>query len=325
MQVQIRRETMGGYLMFKATTRMLDVHGAVVLHRNDCVGALAALKKGSFASRPLQEVAVAFNDLAASVQTEHYFLHAPGVSLVDEGIDGASRETALQVLYPACTERLRSQLRDMARAQGWELTVDLFATEANALTARFYARFAEHKAEAVDALAVPSWDRSQCPTCGQTHREVVFAFPPHGLINPMIRKLAADGARGLVVVPTALTSAHWPRLLAAALPLAGCKGRYQRLRHLSGLLRGSPSALPTELSVFAVDFGPRPVVAADGDACAGRLELRRRDPLGSMDDQRDRATSRAALAEEMRRTIGGHAAGGTAARAGTWPGPGIYN
>jgi hypothetical protein len=255
MQVQVRREAMGGYLMFKATTRMLDARGAVILHRNDCVPALAALRKGSFPSPPLQATAVAFNRLAETMKTEHYFLHAPGAALVAEGIDEASRAGAEQVHFPACTENMRTLMRQMAGTRGWTITVDLFATETNALTPRFFSRYAEPGTEAVDAMSVSSWNSSRCPACGATHRETVFAFPPIGLIRPMVRKLAVDGARGLVVVPTAVTSAHWQRLLAVALPRSGVPRLYRRLRHLRNLLQGTGGLLENELAVFAVDFG----------------------------------------------------------------------
>ena len=46
MQVQVPSETMGGYLMFKATTRILDVHGPVVIPRNTCSSDLLTHKTG---------------------------------------------------------------------------------------------------------------------------------------------------------------------------------------------------------------------------------------------------------------------------------------
>ena len=312
MQVQARRETMGGYLLFKASSRMLDTRGALFLHRNDCIAALAALRKGSFASASLQRIAAAFNELSAAQQTEHYFLHAPGTSLVADGIDDASRGVAQRTMHPACTETMRGILRSMAAALGWEITVDIFATEANAITERFYSHYAEPNAEAVDALAVTSWDVSLCARCGALHREVVLAFPPAALINRMVRKLAADGARGLVVVPLALTGAHWPRLLGAAVPLPGQSigTPYRRFKNLRGLIQGSEEHHAGELAVFAVDFGAPGPPGAGGlrdTGCPGMRERRLRNPQGSASDRRDRTDIRAALEEELRRAVAGGA------------------
>ena len=56
----------------------------VVLHRNDCIAALAALRKGSFASRPLQDIAVRFAQRCARLRTKNFFLHVCGESMVAE-------------------------------------------------------------------------------------------------------------------------------------------------------------------------------------------------------------------------------------------------
>ena len=94
---------------------------------------------------------------------------------------------------------------------------------------RFYARYGEPGAEAVDAFAVTSWGESECPTCRGVHREVVLAFPPADLVCSFVRKAEADGVRGIVLVPTAITAGHWPLLLAASIPQGPRQERYRSL------------------------------------------------------------------------------------------------
>jgi hypothetical protein len=53
------------------------------------------------------------------------------------------------------------------------------------------------------------------------HREVVFAYPPSHLIRSFVRKAMADGVRGLVLVPMAVTAAYWGRLMEAAIVRSG--------------------------------------------------------------------------------------------------------
>jgi hypothetical protein len=131
--------------------------------------------------------------------------------------------------------------------------VDLFASAANAIAPRFFARYPEPGAEAVDAFSVPSWNVSPCPGCGGCHREVSFAFPPEGLLGQFIAKARADGARGFVLTPTAITGDHWGALLRAAVPIHG--EPYLAIKHPLRLLRHHHGFSATELALFAVDFG----------------------------------------------------------------------
>ena len=66
-----------------------------VLIRSDCVGAISALRKESFRSLALQNGALLhkrlFMDLGAMLPL---YLHAQGVVLTAEGVDGLCRETA---------------------------------------------------------------------------------------------------------------------------------------------------------------------------------------------------------------------------------------
>jgi hypothetical protein len=115
----------------------------------------------------------------------------PGLTLVAEGIDGASRSGSdlgedvnlAAVLGPAVSDQLWAVIADVEAAAGWRVTVDAFASSNNARLDSFWARFPEPDAEAVDALSVLDWSQSRCPTCGCPHREVHYAFPPPSLVR----------------------------------------------------------------------------------------------------------------------------------------------
>jgi hypothetical protein len=63
------------------------------LTRGDCSGALAALRKGSFRSPALQDVALCFNTFLMRLGVRPpSLLHAPGLVMKAEGIDGLSRD-----------------------------------------------------------------------------------------------------------------------------------------------------------------------------------------------------------------------------------------
>jgi hypothetical protein len=78
------------------------------------------------------------------------------------------------VLGPAVHDVLWDAACQAAADAGWlRVTVDAFASAANARAPRFWSRFLELGAGAIDALCV--LDRAKCrgPTCGSSHREVL--------------------------------------------------------------------------------------------------------------------------------------------------------
>jgi hypothetical protein len=192
--------------------------------------------------------------LCATHNATCLFLHVPGSVLVAEGIDHASRGGAAPDLGPACRDSLRSTIYAFAARHGWTISIDLFASASNALTGRFFSRFPEPDAEAIDAFSGQDWNASSCPYCGLHHREVFFAFPPPSLLPQFIAKARADGARGIVLTPTAVTGAHWNKLLQASLPLDGLA--YHAIKHPMPLLDHCGGFSTSELALFAVDFGP---------------------------------------------------------------------
>ena len=136
---QVRRETRGGVLAFRAALKKFDFKGWLIILSNDATGALSTLRKGCAKSEFMQNQAMELVTLARDHQIELLFLHAPGKTLVAERVDEASHDGAKEVRGPAATGRLREAVFELA-AQGWNITVDLFASVSNSLVPRFFAR-----------------------------------------------------------------------------------------------------------------------------------------------------------------------------------------
>ena len=134
-----------------------------------------------------------------------------------EGIDGLSRAGARELRASESTQLLRCLVDEEARRHGERITLDVFASGDNAVVPRFFARHAEPSAEGVDAFAQPSWAVSLCPACGRRHREFPLIFPPRALLHATVAKLRADGVRGVVIAPYALSDPAWPSLMGASI------------------------------------------------------------------------------------------------------------
>ncbi|XP_011860538.1 PREDICTED: uncharacterized protein LOC105557794 [Vollenhovia emeryi] len=81
-------------------------------------------------------------------------------------------------------------------------TVDLFATRLNKKCKRFYSRFPDPEAEAVDAFTI-SWKN-----------EHFYTFPPFALILRTLKKIINDKAIGTVIVPLWPTQPWYPLFTA---------------------------------------------------------------------------------------------------------------
>jgi hypothetical protein len=299
-EAQVHREAVGGPLILEAASKVVDLHGAVVILRNDSTAALTALRKGSSRSVTLQSIATRMNQLCADLDATPLYLHAPGKALIEEGVDDASRRLASAIAGPACSEALRRQVHELASLVGWEITLDAFASASNRLVPRYFSEFAEPLSEAVDALAVTDWHSSSCPHCGGIHRETLFAFPPPALIRRFVAKARADGARAVVIVPFAITASYWPRLTSAAVPAGGRP--FIHIRNPSEMLREAVGFSSSALAVFAVDFGPSSSRGPDNTVpgCGQERDWRGRPRLGHPVDCEDRRRIRDALALRLR-------------------------
>jgi hypothetical protein len=208
---QVRRETLAGVLAFEAADRLIDLSDATVILSNNAVGALVAFHKGSFSSTFLQQCSMRLAQAMAPVRVEHPFCAcmppAWSSSMRASTTSPAMRPSTSP--GPATDPYLRQRIHSLLAHCGWTIAVDAFASTDNALTPRFFARYAEPAAEAEDAFVVPDWAVSLCPHCGSYHREVLYAFPPSALVNRFVAKASADGLRAIVVMPLAVsTSGH---------------------------------------------------------------------------------------------------------------------
>jgi hypothetical protein len=181
---------------------------------------------------------------------------------------------------------------------GLRVTVDLFASESNKRAERYCSCYGEPGSEAVDALMIADWGQSLCPGCGQCHREVLYAFPPAGLIKPVVRKAVADAALCVLVVPVSITAPYWHLLLkASVLPAGPAPDGFLRFCNPRTALGLAGSFDPKELAVFVCDFS-RLSLRSDLAAtygCAGFFSARRRHLCGTSADYEDRRRLREAL------------------------------
>ena len=306
---QAHREAWAGTLAFCALSQAQDIRSSTVLMRNDASAAIAAFRKGSFRSPQLQAAAMAINDARAKLDVVTPLLHVPGLALIQEGIDGASRDgsafgagaNVASIQGPAVSDSLWHHIQALADQFQWKLTIDLFASACNHRTDRYVSQFPEPDAEAFDAFTIGSWGSSMCPTCHHRHQEAIYAYPPPLLLNRVVAKAVADGAVGIIVVPLLVTSPVWHKLQKASV-LPGRDG-YVRIRRARQFLDHAHhiGSVP-DLALFPCDFGHLRG-AANGWAnpgCAGAFRPRPRPPCGSRADEADRRRLRDALPREVR-------------------------
>ncbi len=178
------REALGGALDFEAFVQAVDIRGRSFALQNDASAAIACLVKGSTQSPQMQRCALWPDRAAARADADCLPYHVPGLTLTAEAltglraaapISGRKRERGDHPwrLGPAVADELWSLVLLAVIDAGWRrVTVDAFATESNSRAPRFWSRFHEPGSEAIDALCVPDWARSSCPSCGSSHPEV---------------------------------------------------------------------------------------------------------------------------------------------------------
>ena len=303
---QAHRKALAAPLSFEAACQAVDLRACFGLLRNDAEAAIGALAKGSTGSPAMQRQAVRLNRAAYGVEADLLLAHVPGLALVEEGIDGASRTgdhfgsdaNLAHVLGPRVGDTLWSTIQSLIAPLRWKVTVDLFATESNARAPRYFSRFGEPGAEATDALSVSDWAGSVCPHCYASHREVGYAFPPQPLIRHFLKKAVADSMLCVVVVPVAITAPYWHKLVrASVLTERPSVDGFYRVRNPHRALEDVVGSLPSELAVFACDFSrlnPRADLPSLS-RCAGAFGRRPRQPCRSHGDLDDRRRLREAL------------------------------
>ena len=263
LEHQVHREGWGGVLTVKTLLENDAVHDCVVILRNDCAPALAALEKGSSRSPELQAAAVELLKLCIPRGIFPRCLHTSGEELIKEGVDDGSRAKARALQGPACSIGLRARLVRFAAKQGWALTVDFFASACNHVTDRYMSWTNDPECEQVDAFAARSWNLSRCPGCMGMHRETGFFFPPSGLEDKVVRRARSDGARGVFLVPCSRKAPFFAALKAHALASSEVAVEADVFTHLSRPM--------CKHMLFAVDFGG----ADQGVGGCGQEALRR--------------------------------------------------
>jgi hypothetical protein len=129
----------------EAASRAADLSKAVVILRNDAIGALSALRKGSFSSTFLQQCAMRACRLERAIGCHTLHLHVPGQTLIDEGIDDLSRDTAADIAGPANAPGLRERVLSLAASLGWALTT----TSGTSIAGTFYITLSRLKVRGV--------------------------------------------------------------------------------------------------------------------------------------------------------------------------------
>ena len=296
IEFQPHREALAGCLATEAAEQEVDMRCSLVLYRNDAEAAISALSKGSFGSQEMQASALRLARVDSRSDINGRFYHVPGLSLVQEGVDGASRgdgslggQCMDAMLGPSVNGKMWKMTQAEVQKVGWRITMDLFATASNARVMRFCSRGYEPSAEHIDALAVPDWGSSLCPACSGRHREVMYAFPPQALTRAVARKAVQDGARIVLLVPLALTSPQWHKLVESS--VVKNQDRYIRIRDPELMLENAAGYVPRELALFLCDLhvkGNGTDVNETYPACADAYVRRQRPPCGGWEDERDR-------------------------------------
>ena len=89
-------------LALKVLLEDIPVRDCVVILRNDCASALAALEKGSRRSTQLQAASVELHKECIARGIFPRFLHDSGKRLIEERVDEGTLEHAHALKGPAC-------------------------------------------------------------------------------------------------------------------------------------------------------------------------------------------------------------------------------
>ncbi len=247
------RVVLSGTLAFEAFAQAVNIRGLSCVLRNDAAAAIASFRKGSTQSSYAALCAAAGSCcrrrlrrmLAISRTGPHPLGGGYGASRggADFGLD----VNVDSIHCPATSDMLWFLVARAAADVGWRgITVNAFASESNARAPRFWSRFHEPGAEAINALGVPDWAHSECPACGAAHGEVVFAFPHSSLVRATVtvEKACAYRALCILLVQVAILAQHCGKLLAASMllhaaPYADC---FLHVKNQARFLTGSELA-----------------------------------------------------------------------------------
>jgi hypothetical protein len=227
--------------------------GTTIIFRSSCAEALSSLCHGDFRRPAVQDAALLLGaaclDLRLSFPVFLPFPPPPSVFVL--GRPGSDPDDTDE-----SSPSLRKLLFALARGQGSEISLDVFASERSALVPRFFSAEPSSAAEGTDAFCQPSWGFTRCQGCGLLHSEFVALTPPHDRVAEALRKAKCDEAVGVMVVPYQCTAPWWPLAMGASTTpsrstaaFAPCLKRSCR----GHLLNQSGSFLPS-IAILTFDF-----------------------------------------------------------------------
>ena len=134
------------------------------------------------------------------------FLHVPGTRMVEEGVDGASREGAKRIIGATCTTRARATITELLRQNDWELSIVLLAAklQQDDRTVRIVDRRVRKRGGRcfhhpfLEPVSVPV----RPPSSGLDSGDLLH-LSPVGLARATVKRARSDGIRCVFVVPTA--------------------------------------------------------------------------------------------------------------------------
>ena len=148
-------------------------------------------KKGGTVSKQCNEMAVAIWEVCLEYNTHITAAHIPGKH--NTLADTASRK------FDDAKEWMLDPKYFLQLCSHWGTPiVDLFASRLNKQTPNYISFQPDPDSFHIDAFTL-RWDFNLC-----------YAFPPFSLIHPILRKIRADKARVLLIVPDWPTQSWWP-------------------------------------------------------------------------------------------------------------------
>lgn len=195
------------------------LQGKAVLHLTDCAPICSVVRLGSGPSAYLQKQAVALWRLTSMWGIHMVTGWVPGDDMVKSGVDYWSREGAVDHHDVAITDEAWGMAKRLAQQHNLTLDVDWFAGPRTARCERFWSRHHSNGCEGADAIIAPSWATFPCDTCGCSHDQGAFLFPPPPMAAVVVGKAKRDGAKGIAILPFAPDSKWWPAMAAACLSI----------------------------------------------------------------------------------------------------------
>ena len=221
-ELPAHRHALSMLLALHTASRVARLSDRPLVFRSPSQPAIQALQLGASADPILQDITLLFTSACLDLH-----IRPPSFLLCHEGAPptGSHSPPASDALTDSASPHLRRIILATARAACLRITLDLFATHANALCPRFFSAAPESAAEALDAFSQPSWAASFCPICARMRPEFVLLYPPFPLIGSAIRRAQADQAHGIMVVPFATSAAWWYTAMQASRTYPGSRFR----------------------------------------------------------------------------------------------------